>query len=152
MRKKLSVRHTLRFRRWSRKAYAAFVSIGRCVTIGCLRKSIADCSLSKQKATGANGRSGCREDSAGTGTDQSKETDIGIPLGNSRTLTFGIAEPGMNRQFLFRTLSVYPCACIGKQEKYIIKLNNNSGTDHRSLSSFKLQQPEDPCFFLYPQT
>mgnify|MGYP007010752613 CR=1 FL=1 len=40
---------TIRFRRWSRKAYAAFASIGRCVTIGCLRKSVADSSLSKQK-------------------------------------------------------------------------------------------------------
>ena len=39
----------LRFRRWSRKRYAAFASIGRCVTIGCLRKSVADSSLSKQR-------------------------------------------------------------------------------------------------------
>ena len=43
---------TIRFRRWSRKAYAAFASIGRCVTIGCLRKNVADSSLSKQKAAG----------------------------------------------------------------------------------------------------
>lgn len=38
----------LRFRRWCRKAYAAFCSLGKCVTIGCLSKSIADASLRKQ--------------------------------------------------------------------------------------------------------
>lgn len=40
---------TIRFRRWSRKAYAAFASLGKLVTIGCLPKDIADSSLSKQK-------------------------------------------------------------------------------------------------------
>lgn len=49
MKKSLPIRRTLRFRRWSRKRYAAFASMGRCVTIGCLRKNVADCSLSKQK-------------------------------------------------------------------------------------------------------
>ena len=39
----------MRFRRWSRKAYASFASIGRCVTIGRLRKNIANSSLRKQK-------------------------------------------------------------------------------------------------------
>lgn len=42
-------RQSLRFRRWSRKAYAVFCSVGRCVTIGCLSKAVADSSLSKQK-------------------------------------------------------------------------------------------------------
>ena len=51
---------TIRFRRWSRKAYAAFASIGRCVTIGCLRKSVADSSLSKQKTAGTAGDAGKR--------------------------------------------------------------------------------------------
>ena len=50
MKRKQSPRHTIRFRRWSRKAYAAFASIGRCVTIGCLRKNVADSSLRKQDA------------------------------------------------------------------------------------------------------
>lgn len=54
---------TIRFRRWSRKAYAAFASIGRCVTIGCLRKSVADSSLSKQKTAGTAGHAGCGEES-----------------------------------------------------------------------------------------
>lgn len=42
-------RQSIRFRRWSRKAYAVFCSVGRCVTIGCLSKAVADSSLSKQK-------------------------------------------------------------------------------------------------------
>ncbi|MFR5758299.1 MAG: hypothetical protein ACLUE2_08795 [Bacteroides cellulosilyticus] len=48
VRKRQLYRTTLRFRKWSRKAYAAFASLGRCVTIGCLPKSVADSSLSKQ--------------------------------------------------------------------------------------------------------
>ncbi|MGN0036284.1 MAG: hypothetical protein ACI36X_03580 [Bacteroidaceae bacterium] len=42
---------TLRFRRWSRKGYAAFCSMGRVVSIGRLKKSIADASLGKQGLT-----------------------------------------------------------------------------------------------------
>ncbi|MEG1544070.1 MAG: hypothetical protein RR382_06045 [Tannerellaceae bacterium] len=38
---------TLRFRRWSRKGYAAFCSLQRTVTIGCLRIGICEQSLSK---------------------------------------------------------------------------------------------------------
>lgn len=41
-------RTVIRFRRWSRKAYASFCSLGKCVTIGCLKKGIADASLRKQ--------------------------------------------------------------------------------------------------------
>lgn len=40
--------HTLRFRRWSRKHYAAFASLGRVVTIGVLPKAVTECSLKKQ--------------------------------------------------------------------------------------------------------
>ena len=50
MKRKQIHRQTIRFRRWSRKSYAAFASIGRCVTIGCLRKNVADSSLRKQDA------------------------------------------------------------------------------------------------------
>lgn len=41
-------KQTIRFRRWSRKAYAMFFSLGKCVTIGSLKKGIADVSLGKQ--------------------------------------------------------------------------------------------------------
>src|SRR5699024_9748787 len=78
---------TIRFRRWSRKAYAAFASIGRCVTIGCLRKNVADSSLSKQKAAGTAGHAGCEEESAWKGETEGRETDTGIPLGSSSALT-----------------------------------------------------------------
>ncbi len=39
----------LRFRRWSRNAYAVFFSLGKCISIGSLKKSISDASLPKAK-------------------------------------------------------------------------------------------------------
>lgn len=43
MRKSYTYRsQALRFRRWSRKAYAAFISVQRAVTIGQLSFSVAD--------------------------------------------------------------------------------------------------------------
>ena len=44
----------LRFRRWSRKEYAAFVSLHRHVTIGQVGRGIADASLGKRRC--AKGR------------------------------------------------------------------------------------------------
>ena len=38
-------KHTIRFRYWNRKKYAIFYSLGKCVTIGNLKKEIADVSL-----------------------------------------------------------------------------------------------------------
>lgn len=43
-------RCAIRFRRWSRKNYAAFCSIGKVVTIGHLSAGIADVSLKKGKS------------------------------------------------------------------------------------------------------
>lgn len=43
----------LRFRRWSRKGYAAFASIGACVSIGQVCKSIVESALRKQSAPNA---------------------------------------------------------------------------------------------------
>ena len=37
------------FRRWNRHSYAAFASIGRLVTIGCLRKGVIEASMKKQR-------------------------------------------------------------------------------------------------------
>ena len=45
----------LRFRRWSRKEYAAFVSLHRHVTIGQVGRGIADASLGKQKTAVCEG-------------------------------------------------------------------------------------------------
>lgn len=42
------LRTTVRFRHWSRKGYAAFASLGRCVTIGQLRKNVTERALTKQ--------------------------------------------------------------------------------------------------------
>lgn len=48
MRKTISNKHMIRFRKWSRKAYAMFASIGKCVTIGNVKKGIVEASLGKQ--------------------------------------------------------------------------------------------------------
>lgn len=37
-----------RFRRWNRNGYAAFCSMGRCVSIGALSKSVTEASVRKQ--------------------------------------------------------------------------------------------------------
>ena len=52
----------LRFRRWSRKEYAAFVSLHRHVTIGQVGRGIADASLGKQKTEGTSWTSFSEED------------------------------------------------------------------------------------------
>lgn len=46
----------LRFRRWSRKEYAAFISLHRHVTIGQVGRGIADASLGKQKTAVCEGK------------------------------------------------------------------------------------------------
>ena len=112
---------TIRFRRWSRKAYAAFASIGRCVTIGCLRKNVADSSLSKQKAAGTAGHAGCGEESAWKGETEGRETDTGIPLGSSSALTSILTELGTNRHILFETQVIRPCGNTGRQDTYSLK-------------------------------
>ena len=71
---------TIRFRKWSRKAYAAFASLGRCVTIGCLPKNVADCSLSKQNAGTSAGCKSGGQNLEDTDNGKGQETDIGIPL------------------------------------------------------------------------
>lgn len=49
---KTSPRHiNIRFRRWSRKSYAVFCSLGKVVTIGYLRKSAIQASMMKQHLT-----------------------------------------------------------------------------------------------------
>jgi hypothetical protein len=126
---------TIRFRRWSRKAYAAFASIGRCVTIGCLRKSVADSSLSKQKTAGTAGHAGCGEESTWKGETEGRETDTGIPLGSSSALTSILTEPGTNRHILFETQFIRPCGNTGGQDTYSLKQKRTRGTDYRKPCS-----------------
>lgn len=45
-----TLQRNIRFRYWSRKAYAAFASIGVCVSIGQLRKNVTERALGKQQA------------------------------------------------------------------------------------------------------
>ena len=47
---------SIRFRRWSRKGYAVFVSLRIVVTIGHVCRSIADAALSKNKSFSAGNR------------------------------------------------------------------------------------------------
>lgn len=52
MKRNLQIRKIGRFRYWTRKGYAAFASLGKCVTIGQLRKNVTERALSKQAASG----------------------------------------------------------------------------------------------------
>lgn len=115
MRKRQLYRTTLRFRKWSRKAYAAFASLGRCVTIGCLPKSVADSSLSKQKSGTSAGCKSGRQSLEDTDNSKGQETDIGIPLGNENGLGTKLEIFG------FRGLMPVLCpATIGpKGKKYV---------------------------------
>ena len=115
MRKRQLNRTTLRFRKWSRKAYAAFASLGRCVTIGCLPKSVADSSLSKQKSGTSAGCKSGRQSLEDTDNGKGQETDIGIPLGSENGLGTKLEIFG------FRGLMPVLCpATIGpKGKKYI---------------------------------
>ena len=115
MRKRQLYRTTLRFRKWSRKAYAAFASLGRCVTIGCLPKSVADSSLSKQKSGTSAGCKSGRQSLEDTDNGKGQETDIGIPLGSENGLGTKLEIFG------FRGLTPVLCpATIGpKGKKYV---------------------------------
>ena len=42
--------YSIRFRRWSRKGYAVFMSLHKAVTIGHVCRSIADAALGKNKS------------------------------------------------------------------------------------------------------
>ena len=149
-----SVRYTIRFRRWSRKAYAAFASIGRCVTIGCLRKSVADSSLSKQKATGSAGHTSCGKDNAWEGVTEEKQTDIGIPMGSNISLICGMAEARMNLQMLFGTQVIRPCVHADEEEAHILKQRNYISTNYQKTASSPLRTlyPDNSCFFFYQRT
>lgn len=80
MEKSTHIKHTIRFRRWSRKAYATFASIGRCVTIGFLRKSIADSSLGKQKTKETAGHTICCTEVCPQKNSEEWETDTVGPM------------------------------------------------------------------------
>lgn len=154
MKKTKPVRHIIRFRRWSRKAYAAFSSIGCCVTIGCVRKSVADSSLSKQKTTGTAGHSGCEEDSAWKGIIVDKNTDIGIPPGNTMALIGGATELKVNLQLLFETQPAHPYTNRDEQKTYNQKQRNNTGTEYQESRSIsiELQYLDNPCLFIIQRT
>ena len=62
MKKERYISHSfIRFRQWSRKAYAIFATLGLCVTIGQLRKNITECALCKQQTPHTTGLDPQRE-------------------------------------------------------------------------------------------
>ncbi len=143
-------RKTIRFRKWSRKAYAAFASLGQWVTIGCLPKGVADSSLSKQKAgTAAGCKSGAQsieEVNGGKG----QETDIGVPLGceNSLAAAFEV--------FGFKELRPVLCPVVnaGQQgEKYTDIVINKSGTQMTRTTTnavFQIVSSASFAFLVFP--
>lgn len=74
--KKLS----LRFRRWSRKSYAAFKSMGKHVTIGHIKNIIADALLGKQKNTTTIFEETFRENNASEHSEVHKPPDDALLL------------------------------------------------------------------------
>lgn len=76
MKKERYISHSfIRFRQWSRKAYAIFATLGLCVTIGQLRKNITECALCKQQTAHT------------TGLDPQRETEDSVPEEDWENLT-----------------------------------------------------------------
>lgn len=75
MRKSYSTKQIIRFRCWSRKRYAAFCSLGRAVTIGCLSKGVTEIALGKQRGVIFSLLRFFRED----GLEREEEDSGGIP-------------------------------------------------------------------------
>lgn len=75
MKKERYISHSfIRFRQWSRKAYAIFATLGLCVTIGQLRKNVTECALCKQQAPHTEG------------IDPQHETEDSVPEEDWKTL------------------------------------------------------------------
>lgn len=151
MKKTVRTGHTIRFRRWSRKAYAAFASIGRWVTIGRLRKNVVDKSLSKQRKTESAGHAGCCEEKVWKGAVKSGETDIGIPPGGEASLLYIAMGLGTNSPALSRKQLICPCTIADKQETYILRERNNTGMDRRNNAAHKMRRTNSGhlCLFLF---
>lgn len=136
---------TIRFRKWSRKAYAAFASLGRCVTIGCLPKNVADCSLSKQNSGTSAGCKSGGQNLEDTDNDKGQETDIGIPLG---------CENGLGTMLeIFGFKGLLPVLCpttIGPEGKKdintIIKKSGIQMTRIMQMLFSDLHAPRHLCF------
>ena len=95
-------RCSLRFRRWSRRNYAAFVSLGREVLIGHLRCDVADCSMLKLKHH-LHADGGC--DMARTAGDDGSgyPPDVGLMWGLYVTVFPWPVVPGAERLFIPET-------------------------------------------------
>lgn len=133
MKNTASVISAIRFRCWSRKAYAAFASIGRCVTIGCLRKEVADSSLSKQKAMGSTGRAVCSIAHVWEGITEEKEDNYGIPPEKGAFLFCRIVERIMLPSFFPVISGIHPYNKKGQEIFSLKRTKNYIDTDYRNL-------------------
>lgn len=71
---------TIRFRRWSRKAYAAFASLHKQVTIGCLAVHISDRIGKKNAAFSLSGMISCANASNGLAAEEEDCTEQLLPV------------------------------------------------------------------------
>ncbi|EKU87850.1 hypothetical protein [Bacteroides oleiciplenus] len=150
MKKVQSHRKTIRFRKWSRKAYAAFASLGQWVTIGCLPKGVADCSLSKQKAGAAAGCKSGEQSIEEVNGGKGQETDIGVPLGCENSLAVAFEIYG------FKELGPVLCPIVNASqqgEKYTDIVINKSGTQMTRTTTnavFQIVSSASSAFSIFP--
>ena len=90
--------YSIRFRRWSRKGYAVFMSLHKAVTIGHVCRSIADAALGKNKSFSTGNRKQVTafadageteevQDAGGGGIFASLDSENGICIGQSGFLS-----------------------------------------------------------------
>lgn len=134
MHKQYLFKTSLRFRRWSRKAYATFASIGRCVTIGCLRKDAADSSLAKQK----NGTSAsCEPTFWGPSLANDKEVGISSSPDNECNILFLLEQLDFRR--IYSTLLATNCSSPqNRSSEFDISLTTNSYLAHKTRTPMNI--------------
>ena len=99
----------LRFRRWSRKEYAAFVSLHRHVTIGQVGRGIADASLGKQKTAVCEGKK----------TEGTSWTDL-----SEEDALFGSGGPGLGGSLFETDQTGLWCLVVPQKEEVSATLVN----------------------------
>ena len=131
----------LRFRRWSRKEYAAFVSLHRHVTIGQVGRGIADASLGKQKTAVCEGKK-----TEGTSwTDFSEEDAL-----------FGSGRPGLGGSLFEIDRKGLWCLLVPQREEVPAPLvdginkiiNNRKGCTRFELILKETAETDTPFLFL----
>lgn len=147
MEKSTHIKHTIRFRRWSRKAYATFASIGRYVTIGFLRKSIADSSLGKQKTKKTAGHTICSTEVCPPKNSEEWETDTVGPMLRIWNFFKGKGTgKALNLLFLFNQQILCTDGKTSEAEKRILNTSiRGHGLSEMMQPKQKLQTSDKRC-------